>query len=85
MEGCTKEDIERAVVDAAARTYGKDAAALSRDTSIRGELGARSLQLVGMISLINDEFDVMVGNREAMAAATLGDIVDLVAEQVEEG
>lgn len=77
-------EIEECVFQTAANIYKKDAAALTRDTNIAEELGTKSLNLISMISLVGDEFDVVISNRDAMQFKTLGELIDYVAEEAEE-
>lgn len=80
----TTEEIENVVYEMAAKTYQVDQAGLSRETVIKQDLGKASLKLVSMISLINDELDILISNRDAMQYVTLGELIDRAIEDYEE-
>lgn len=76
-----KKDVEKQVISFAAQVYGVDPASINRETRIIEDLGRSSLKLISLVSLVNDEYDILVSNRDALGLATIGDLVDRAAEE----
>ena len=79
-----RKELEAQVIELVATSYGKDAAALSVDTVIAEELGGASIQMVGLVSEIENELDVLVQLPVAAACKTIGELVDKVEELLDE-
>lgn len=80
----TNEEIADVVYDMVSKTYQVDRATLNRETSLKGDLKTTSLKLVSMISLVNDELDILISNRDAMRYMTLGEVIDRAIEDCED-
>ena len=65
-----------------ATSYKRDASELSVDTSFKEELGGASIQMVALVSEIENELDAVLMIADASACATIGDLVDLVEEEL---
>ena len=76
----TNEEIEAKVIELVATAYRVDPATISRDTNINEDLGAKSLQKVALLSLLEDEFDEEIPFREAGKYPTVGDLIDRMAQ-----
>jgi len=73
-----KAALEQQVLEFFATTYQKDVGALSRDTVIRDELSDKSMLMVSLVALIENELDVMISLPEAGQMKTIGDMIDKV-------
>jgi acyl carrier protein len=71
--------IEKKVIECVSITYNKDVEELSCDTRIKEDLGGQSILMVGLVSLIENELDVLIPLPVAAAAKTIGEIVEKVA------
>lgn len=69
----------------AAKSYHKDEAELSADSSFEKELKGPSVILVGLISKLEDEFDMMIPLTKVSAAKTLGELAAMIDRLVSEG
>ena len=61
-------------------SYNKDVETLSLDTRIREDLGGTSVLMVGLVSEIENELDVMVQLADAASFKTIADLVNKVEE-----
>lgn len=75
-----RKELEAKVIELVSTSYNKDIAELSVDTNIKEELGGASIQMVGLVSEIENELDVMVQLQIASACNTIGELVDKVEE-----
>ncbi len=75
-------NIEKKVIEFASMIYRVDEDSITCATNIAEDLSRQSIKLVAFLSLIEDEFDVMIELRTAMGIATIGDFVDKIAEMV---
>lgn len=57
---------------------------LTKDTSIIGDLGLNSLDLVNLVTEIEDEFDVEVPDRAIKLFRTAGDVVRFLEIEADE-
>ena len=71
-----RKELEAQIIDMIATIYNKDADTLSVDTNMREELKGSSVLMVGLVSEIENELDVMIQLADAAACATIGDLVD---------
>lgn len=79
-----RKELEQQVLACVATSYNKDVSTLSMDTKIKEELGGASVLMVGLVSQIENELDVLVQLPVAAACATIGDLVNEVEKLVEE-
>lgn len=77
----SQEEILAKLIDCAAKVYMKDASTLSGATSIPDELGTKSLDVMGMTAMIENDFDVVVPLAEYGHYATLADLAVMIAEE----
>lgn len=71
----TTEDRVKEVV---ARVFHKDVNQLNRDTRFVQDLYAKSLNIIELIAVLEDEFDIDIPSAEARKRRTVGEAVDLV-------
>lgn len=77
----TQEEILAKLIESASKVYMKDADALSGETSIPNDLGTKSLDVMGMTAMIENDFDVVVPLAEYGHYATLNDLAKIIAEE----
>lgn len=70
--------IEEKIIESVCITYDRDKSELSCDTRIKEDLGGASILMVGLVSLIENELDVLVPLPVAASAKTIGELVDKV-------
>lgn len=73
-----RQELEQQVINMVATSYKKDAAELSTATLFKEELGGASIQMVALVSEIENELDVELMLADASGCATIGDLVDLI-------
>lgn len=77
-----RKELEQQVIELVAMAYGKNAAEVSLDTRFAEDLGGASIQMVGLVSEIENELDVLVQLQVAAACKTVEELVDKVEEQL---
>ena len=63
--------------------FGIDEAQITADTRIIEDLGADSLDLVDMLTIIEDDFNIVIPDEAAMNMRTVGDVVDYMQKATE--
>lgn len=77
-----RQELETQVVNMVAMSYKKDVNTLTTATSFKEDLGGASIQMVALVSEIENELDVALMLSDASACATIGDLVNLVEEEM---
>ena len=77
-----RKELEQQVIELVAMAYGKDVAEVNLDTSFADDLGGASIQMVGLVSEIENELDVLVQLQVSAACKTVAELVDKVEEQL---
>lgn len=77
-----RNEIVSKLIELAAMSYKTDASALSESTSFKDDLGGASVQMVALVSEIENELDVSLMLADASGCATIGDLADLVEEEM---
>ncbi len=77
-----RKELEAQVLELVAACYKKDAASLSMETTFKEDLAGASVQMVALVSEIENELDATVMLSDASACATVGELVDLVEEEL---
>ena len=77
-----RKELEQQVIELVAMAYGKDAADVNLDTRFVEDLAGASIQMVGLVSEIENELDVLVQLQVAAACKTVEELVDKVEEQL---
>ena len=75
-----RKELEAKIIEIAAMSYNKAESELSINTDIKEELGGASILMVGLVSEIENELEVMVSLQTAATCKTIGDLVDKVEE-----
>lgn len=55
---------------------------ISRDTSLVGDLGLSSLDIINIAVLFEEEFDTEIPDRKASEFVTVGDVADYLMEHI---
>ena len=58
-----------------------DPTSITESTNLTGDLALDSLQLINLAGALEDEFDIVVSDRDAMGIQTVGDVVRLIEER----
>ena len=77
-----RKELEAKIIELVAMSYNKDASELSVDTNMKEELSGASVLMVGLISEIENELDVMIQLADAAACKTIGELVDKVEAEL---
>ncbi len=77
-----RKELEKQIIELVAMSYGKDAADLTVETRFQEDLAGASVQMVGLVSEIENELDVLVQLKIAAACKNIGELVDRVEEQL---
>ena len=77
-----RNELERKMLEFVNTAYKKPIEELSMDTNIKNDLGGTSLLMVGLVSLIENELDVLLPLPTAAACKTIGDLVNEVSKMM---
>lgn len=77
-----RKELEAQVLTMVAMSYKQDVKDLSAATSFKEDLGGASVQMVALVSEIENELDVELMLSEASACATIGDLTDLIEKEL---
>lgn len=70
--------LEEKILECVSTSYNVPVEELSVETKMKEELGGASILMVGLVSLIENELDVLISLPEAASAKTIGELVDKV-------
>ncbi|MFC2044558.1 acyl carrier protein [Chloroflexota bacterium] len=73
-----EERIAERVIKEVARIFKKDVSELTRDTRFVEDLQVKSLNVVELVAVLEDAFEVEVPFAEARRRSTIGEAIDLV-------
>lgn len=74
-----RDEIMEMIINKAASLFGKDASSLNENTNFTDDLGAKSVNLVQIIAVLEEEYDVAISFMEFRRAKTIGEAADYVA------
>ena len=77
-----RKELEQQVIEMVAMAYGKDASQITLETRFAEDLAGASIQMVGLVSEIENELDVLVQLQVASACKTVADLVDKVEAEL---
>ena len=77
-----RKELEEQIFEMISQLYKKDVEELTLDTTFADDLGGASVLMVGLVSEIENELDVMIQLQDAAACETIGDLVDKVEEEL---
>lgn len=72
-------DVEERVMAVVARVFHRERSELSRDTRFLEDLHARSLNIVELTAVLENEFDIEIPGGDARRNKTIGQAVDYIA------
>ena len=79
-----RKELEAKVIELVEISYGKAAGEVTLETSFKDDLKGASVQMVALVSEIENELDAMVALQDASACETVKDLVDKVEEEMQE-
>lgn len=77
-----RNEILAQVLEMVAMSYKKDVKDLSESTSFKDDLSGASVQMVALVSEIENELDVALMLADASACNTIGDLINLIEEEM---
>ena len=77
-----RQEVLDQVLNMVAASYKKDVSELSETTSFKDDLQGASVQMVALVSEIENELDATIMLADASACKTIGDLVDLVMDEL---
>lgn len=77
-----RKELETQVLNMVAMSYKKDVNELTIATSFKEDLSGASVQMVALVSEIENELDVALMLADASACATVGDLINLIEEEM---
>ena len=77
-----RQELEAKIIELVAAAYKRDAAELSPETSFKDDLKGASVQMVALVSEIENELDAEIMLSDAGACQTIEDLVNLVEEEL---
>jgi acyl carrier protein len=77
-----RHELEAQVLEMVATSYKRDVEELSTETTFKGDLAGASIQMVALVSEIENELDVALMLADASACTTIGDLIDLIEEEL---
>jgi acyl carrier protein len=79
----TREEIFEKVKDIISDKLGIDREEIAEDSSLIDDLGADSLDLVDLVMVFEEEFDVKIEDEELENIKTVKDVVDGIMSKIE--
>ena len=77
-----RKELEAKVIELVTMAYGMNEGEVTLTSNFKNDLGGASIQMVGLVSEIENELDVMVSLQDAAACVTVADLVDKVEEEL---
>lgn len=77
-----RQELEAKIIELVAVSYGKDKSEVTLSTSFKDDLKGASVQMVALVSEIENELDAMVALQDAAVCETVADLVDAVEAEM---
>lgn len=77
-----RKELEAKVIELVAMAYGKAEGEVTLETNFKDDLKGASVQMVALISEIENELDAMVALADASTCVTVEDLVNMVEEEL---
>jgi acyl carrier protein len=77
-----KEEILQKLIEKTAAALKADPSTLSPSTNIKTDVDLKSLELAGIISQIEEEYDCFIKYTELMHANTIEEAAEIIAKQI---
>lgn len=78
-----RDEILKKLIEKTAKAMRVDPSTLSENTNIKTDLNLKSIELAGIISEFEEEYDCYIKYTELMHAETIGQAADAIAKIVE--
>lgn len=78
----SREEILEQVLKMVAMSYKKEVSELSEETSFKNDLNGASVQMVALVSEIENELDVALMLADVSACDTIADLINLIEEEM---
>ncbi len=78
----SREELLEKVIKMVAMSYKRDESELSETTSFKNDLNGASVQMVALVSEIENELDVALMLADVSACDTISDLIDLIEEEM---
>ena len=78
----SREEILSQVLKMVAMSYKVEEKSLSESTSFKNDLGGASVQMVALVSEIENELDVALMLADVSACDTIADLINLIEEEI---
>ena len=78
-----REEILQKIINKASQLFGKDPAELNENTRFVEDLNAKSTNIVQIITVLEDEYDVEITFMEFRRKKTFGEAADYVVQLLE--
>ncbi len=77
-----RKELEAKVIELVEISYGKNKGEVTLETSFKDDLKGASVQMVALVSEIENELDAMVALQDAAACNTVAELVDAVEAEM---
>lgn len=77
-----KEEITQKLIEKTAAKLGVDKSTLTPSTNIKTDIDLKSLEMVGIISELEEEYDCYIKYTELMHANTIEEAVEVISKQI---
>lgn len=77
-----RKELEAQVFNIVEMSYKQEAGSVSAKTSFKEDLGGASVQMVALVAEIENELDAVLMLSDASACATVGDLINLIEEEL---
>lgn len=78
-----KEEIEKKLIQKTAQILGVEENTLSGKTNIKTDIDLKSLEMAGIISQLEEEYDCYIKYTELMHVKTIEEAASIIASEVE--
>ena len=77
-----KAEIEKKLIEKTARVLGVDESTLSGKTNIKTDVDLKSIEMVGIISELEEEYDCYIKYTDLLHANTIEESAEVIAKQL---
>ncbi len=77
-----RKELEAKVIELVEMSFGKAPGEVTLETSFKDDLKGASVQMVALVSEIENELDAMVALQDASACETVADLIDKVEAEL---
>ena len=78
-----KDEILQKLITKTAKVLGVDESTLSGNTNIKTDIDLKSLEMAGIISELEEEYDCYIKYTELMHANTILEAAEIITKQIE--